>query len=82
MEDGDMLSKRLDMFELKLDVIIKELVLSRSEEKYLVSGMDILLEELRKRKDMDRVENKMGQNKCTIVDMLTKVNGGGKSLLL
>ena len=38
-----MLLRRLDMLELKLDVILKELVLSRNEEKYLVSGMDLLL---------------------------------------
>lgn len=77
MEYDSMLLRRLDMLELKLDVILKELALSRNEEKYLVSGMDLLLEEARKRMDMNRAKNEMGQKECTVVDMLTKVNGGG-----
>ena len=80
MEDDSMLLRRLDMLELKLDVILKELALSRNEEKCLVSGMDLLLEEAKKRMDMNRAKNEMGQKECTVVDMLTKVKGGGVNL--
>lgn len=80
MEDDSMLLRRLDMLELKLDVILKELALSRNEEKYLVSGIDLLLEEAKKRMDMNRAKNEMGQKECTVVDMLIKVNGGGVNL--
>ena len=81
MEDDSMLLKRLDMLELKLDVILKELALSRGTEKCLVSGMDVLLEEAKRYTDMNRIANGMKQKKCTVVNMLTKVNGGGGGVI-
>lgn len=75
-EDSELL-ERLVVIELKIDAILRELALSISKEKNLMSGMNILLEEARTRKNADYVEGGMGQMGCTVVDMLSKVNGGG-----
>lgn len=75
-EDSELL-ERLVVIELKIDAILRELALSISKEKNLMSGMNILLEEARIRKNADYVEGGMGQMKCTVVNMLSKVNGGG-----
>ena len=75
-EDSELL-ERLVVIELKIDAILRELALSISKEKNLMSGMNILLEEARIRKNADYIEGGMGQMKCTVVNMLSKVNGGG-----
>lgn len=75
-EDSELL-ERLVVIELKIDAILRELALSISKEKNLMSGMNILLEEARIRKNADYVEGGMRQMECTVVNMLSKVNGGG-----
>lgn len=75
-EDSELL-ERLVVIELKIDAILRELALSISKEKNLMSGMNALLEEARARKNADYVEGGMRQMECTVVDMLSKVNGGG-----
>lgn len=75
-EDSELL-ERLVVIELKIDAILRELALSISKEKNLMSGMNILLEEARIRKNADYVEGGMRQTECTVVNMLSKVNGGG-----
>lgn len=80
-EDSELL-ERLVVIELKIDAILRELALSISKEKNLMSGMNILLEEARIRKNADYVEGGMRQMECTVVNMLSKVNGGGKQALL
>ena len=75
-EDSELL-ERLVVIELKIDAILRELALSISKEKNLMSGMNTLLEEARTRKNADYVEGGMRQMECTVVDMLSKVNGGG-----
>lgn len=74
-EDSELL-ERLVVIELKIDAILRELALSISKEKNLMSGMNILLEEARARKNTDNAEGKMLQMECRVVDMLSKVNGG------
>ena len=76
-EEDSKLLERLVVIELKIDTILRELALSISKEKNLMSGMDFLLEEARTRKNTDNAEGKMLQMKCRVVDMLSKVNGGG-----
>ena len=46
-----------------------------------MSGMNTLLEEARARKNTDNAEGKMLQMECRVVDMLSKVNGGGVNRL-
>lgn len=79
-EDSELL-ERLVVIELKIDAILRELALSISKEKNLMSGMNILLEEARIRKNADYVEGGMRQMECTVVNMLSKVNGGGVNRL-
>ena len=76
-EEDSKLLERLVVIELKIDTILRELALSISKEKSLMSGMNTLLEEARTRKNADYVEGGMRQMECTVVDMLSKVNGGG-----
>lgn len=76
-EEDSKLLERLVVIELKIDTILRELALSISKDKNLMSGMNILLEEARTRKNADYVEGGMRQMECTVVDMLSKVNGGG-----
>jgi hypothetical protein len=79
-EDSELL-ERLVVIELKIDAILRELALSISKEKNLMSGMNTLLEEARARKNTDNAEGKMLQMECRVVDMLSKVNGGGVNRL-
>lgn len=76
-EEDSKLLERLVVIELKIDTILRELALSISKENNLMSGMNALLEEVRARKNADYVEGGMRQMECTVVDMLSKVNGGG-----
>ena len=76
-EEDSKLLERLVVIELKIDTILRELALSISKDKNLMSGMNILLEEARTRKNADRNGNGMRKMGCTVVDMLSKVNGGG-----
>lgn len=80
-EEDSKLLERLVVIELKIDAILRELALSISKENNLMSGMNALLEEVRTRKNADYVEGGMRQVKCTVVDMLSKVNWGGVNRL-
>ena len=76
-EEDSKLLERLVVIELKIDTILRELALSISKENNLMSGMNAILEEVRTRKNADNAEGKMLQMECRVVDMLSKVNGGG-----
>ena len=77
MEEYSELLKRLTVMELKIDAIFRKLTLSTNEENDLMSGIKFLLEEARARKNADYVEGGMRQMECTVVNMLSKVNGRG-----
>ena len=80
-EEDSKLLERLVVIELKIDTILRELALSISKENNLMSGMNAILEEVRTRKNADNAEGKMLQMECRVVDMLSKVNGGGVNSL-
>lgn len=80
-EEDSKLLERLVVIELKIDTILRELALSISKENNLMSGMNAILEEVRTRKNADNAEGKMLQMECRVVDMLSKVNGGGVNRL-
>ena len=70
-EDSELL-ERLVVIELKIDTILRELALSISKEKNLMSGMNILLEEARTRKNADRVKGGIGKMECPVVNIQEK----------